>query len=85
MVAILINQRVQNAVLKISRLPILIAKHGVLHRYLAISDKQFMYLVLAVFQPIVSYHTQFSFVSSAIYQCWDVLVRKDFKSKTGLS
>ncbi|KAG9305272.1 hypothetical protein G9A89_003356 [Geosiphon pyriformis] len=29
----------------------------------AVSDKQFLYLVLAVFYPIVSYRTQFSFVS----------------------
>ncbi|KAG9296581.1 hypothetical protein G9A89_015173 [Geosiphon pyriformis] len=85
-VAILINQRVQNAVFRISELPISITKHGVPHRYLgiflstnslfkpslvkaqsdikffsnmvlrkAISDKQFVYLVLAVFQPIVNY------------------------------
>ncbi|KAG9290460.1 hypothetical protein G9A89_007191 [Geosiphon pyriformis] len=86
------------------RLSILIAKHGVPHRYLsiflstdglskpslakaqsdvkffsnmvlrkAISNKQFMYLVLAVLQPIVSYHTQFSFVSSAVYFSNEVL------------
>ncbi|KAG9292895.1 hypothetical protein G9A89_016257 [Geosiphon pyriformis] len=97
MVAISINQRVQNAVLRISKLPILIAKCDVSHRYLgiflltndlfkpslakaqsnvkffsnmvlckAISDKQFIYLVSAVLQPIVSYHIQFSFVSSAV-------------------
>ncbi|KAG9295674.1 hypothetical protein G9A89_002992 [Geosiphon pyriformis] len=29
----------------------------------AVSDKQFLYLVLAVFHPIVGYRTQFSFVS----------------------
>ncbi|KAG9288072.1 hypothetical protein G9A89_017667 [Geosiphon pyriformis] len=116
MVAIPINQRVQNVVLKISELPISIAKCGVLHKYLdiflstndlsksslvkaqfdvkffsnmvlckTISNKQFLYLVSAVFQPIVSYCTQFSFVSSSICQCWDAIIRKGFKSKTGLS
>ncbi|KAG9304056.1 hypothetical protein G9A89_005966 [Geosiphon pyriformis] len=32
-----------------------------------ITDKQFLYLVLAVLQPIVNYRTQFSFVSSNVY------------------
>ncbi|KAG9285553.1 hypothetical protein G9A89_006541 [Geosiphon pyriformis] len=31
----------------------------------AITNKQFLYLVLAVLQPIVNYHTQFSFVLSS--------------------
>ncbi|KAG9294889.1 hypothetical protein G9A89_003229 [Geosiphon pyriformis] len=42
----------------------------------AITDKQFLYLVSAILQPIVSYHTQFSF---------DVMLRKSFKSKAGLA
>ncbi|KAG9291358.1 hypothetical protein G9A89_003462 [Geosiphon pyriformis] len=98
MVAIPINQRVQNAVLKISGLSISITNYGVPYRYLgiflltdglsklslakaqsdvkffskiilrkAILDKQFMYLVLAVFQPI------------------DGLIKKGFKTKAGLS
>ncbi|KAG9294668.1 hypothetical protein G9A89_008147 [Geosiphon pyriformis] len=50
----------------------------------AITDKQFSYLVLAVLQPIVSYQTQFSFVSSDVCHKWDVMVRKSFKSKAGL-
>ncbi|KAG9292883.1 hypothetical protein G9A89_016245 [Geosiphon pyriformis] len=49
-----------------------------------ISDKQFLYLVLAILQSIVDYYTQFSFISSIVCQHWDVLVREDFKSKTGL-
>ncbi|KAG9296130.1 hypothetical protein G9A89_011983 [Geosiphon pyriformis] len=32
----------------------------------AITNKQFLYLVLAVLQPIVSYYIQFSFVSSSV-------------------
>ncbi|KAG9291939.1 hypothetical protein G9A89_004877 [Geosiphon pyriformis] len=39
----------------------------------AITDKQFSYLVLAVLQPIVNYHTQFN-----------ALVRKGLKLKAGL-
>ncbi|KAG9301975.1 hypothetical protein G9A89_021019 [Geosiphon pyriformis] len=115
-IAIPINQRVKDVVLKISGSLISIAKHGVPHRYLgiflstshlskpslakvqsdikffsnmvlqkAIFNKQFLYLVSAVFQPIVDYHTQFSFVSSAVCYYWDALVKKSFKSKAGLS
>ncbi|KAG9296027.1 hypothetical protein G9A89_011879 [Geosiphon pyriformis] len=51
----------------------------------AITDKQFSYLVSAVLQPIVSYHTQFSFVLSSVCCKWDVMLRKSFKSKAGLS
>ncbi|KAG9298554.1 hypothetical protein G9A89_018913 [Geosiphon pyriformis] len=50
----------------------------------AISDKQFFYLVLAVFYPIVDYRTQFSFVSVSVCQKWDVLIRKNLKLKLGL-
>ncbi|KAG9303579.1 hypothetical protein G9A89_018475 [Geosiphon pyriformis] len=49
-----------------------------------ITDKQFSYLVLAVLQPIVSYHTQFSFISLSICRKWDVLVRKCLRSKAHL-
>ncbi|KAG9284463.1 hypothetical protein G9A89_014067 [Geosiphon pyriformis] len=42
----------------------------------AISDKQFMYLVSAVLQLIVSYRIQFSFVSSAVCQHWDDFLNK---------
>ncbi|KAG9284982.1 hypothetical protein G9A89_009792 [Geosiphon pyriformis] len=41
----------------------------------AISDKQFLYLVSVVFQPIISYRTQFSF---------DAMIRKGLKLKSGL-
>ncbi|KAG9300521.1 hypothetical protein G9A89_002399 [Geosiphon pyriformis] len=50
----------------------------------AITDKQFSYLVSAVLQPIVSYRTQFSFVSSNVCRKWDVLVRKGLRSKACL-
>ncbi|KAG9300163.1 hypothetical protein G9A89_010573 [Geosiphon pyriformis] len=50
----------------------------------AIKDKQFLYLVSAVLQPIVSYCIQFSFVSSNVCRKWDVLVRKGLKSKACL-
>ncbi|KAG9286350.1 hypothetical protein G9A89_014516 [Geosiphon pyriformis] len=51
----------------------------------AITDKQFLYLVSAILQPIVSYCTQFSFVSSNICCKWDVILRKWLKSKADLS
>ncbi|KAG9284013.1 hypothetical protein G9A89_022787 [Geosiphon pyriformis] len=50
----------------------------------AITDKQYSYLVLAVLQSIVSYHIQFSFVSSNVCHKWDALVRKSLRSKTCL-
>ncbi|KAG9301930.1 hypothetical protein G9A89_020974 [Geosiphon pyriformis] len=50
----------------------------------AITDKQFSYLVSAVLQPIVSYRTQFSFVSFNVCHKWDVLVRKGLRSKACL-
>ncbi|KAG9299386.1 hypothetical protein G9A89_014035 [Geosiphon pyriformis] len=43
----------------------------------AVLDKQFLYLVLAVLYPIVSYKTQFSFVP-------DALIHKGLKLKSGL-
>ncbi|KAG9297633.1 hypothetical protein G9A89_011148 [Geosiphon pyriformis] len=49
-----------------------------------ITDKQFLYLVLAVLQPIVSYRIQFSFVSSNVCHKWNVLVRKGLRSKACL-
>ncbi|KAG9292697.1 hypothetical protein G9A89_008285 [Geosiphon pyriformis] len=49
-----------------------------------ITDKQFLYLMLAVLQPIVTYHTQFSFVSLNVCHKWNVLVRKGLKLKTCL-
>ncbi|KAG9297001.1 hypothetical protein G9A89_008587 [Geosiphon pyriformis] len=49
-----------------------------------ITDKQFLYLVSAVLQPIVSYQTQFSFVSSGVCHKWDVMIRKSLKSKADL-
>ncbi|KAG9288919.1 hypothetical protein G9A89_019541 [Geosiphon pyriformis] len=50
----------------------------------AISDKQCAYLVSAVFFPIISYRTQFSFVSVGVCCKWDALVCKVLKSKSGL-
>ncbi|KAG9293320.1 hypothetical protein G9A89_007566 [Geosiphon pyriformis] len=50
----------------------------------AVSDKQFLYLVLAVLQPIVSYRMQFSFVPVSVCDKWDALIRKDLKLKSGL-
>ncbi|KAG9300015.1 hypothetical protein G9A89_009743 [Geosiphon pyriformis] len=50
----------------------------------AITDKQFSYLVSAVLQPIVSYRTQFSFVSSNVCHKWDALVRKGLRFKACL-
>ncbi|KAG9294560.1 hypothetical protein G9A89_008671 [Geosiphon pyriformis] len=48
-------------------------------------DKQFLYLVLTVFHPIVSYKTQFSFVFVGVYNKWDALICKSLKLKSGLS
>ncbi|KAG9298083.1 hypothetical protein G9A89_018166 [Geosiphon pyriformis] len=50
----------------------------------AISNKQFSYLVSAVFHSIVSYRTQFSFVLLSVCCKWDALICKGFKSKAGL-
>ncbi|KAG9294403.1 hypothetical protein G9A89_001908 [Geosiphon pyriformis] len=50
----------------------------------AVSDKQFLYLVLTVLQPIVSYRMQFSFVLVSVCNKWDALIRKDLKLKSGL-
>ncbi|KAG9286979.1 hypothetical protein G9A89_001217 [Geosiphon pyriformis] len=50
----------------------------------AISDKQCTYLVSAVLFPIISYRTQFSFVSVDVCSKWDALVCKILKSKSGL-
>ncbi|KAG9287588.1 hypothetical protein G9A89_019649 [Geosiphon pyriformis] len=48
-----------------------------------VSDKQFLYLVSAVFHPIVKYKTQFSFVPVGVYNKWDALIHKDLKLKSG--
>ncbi|KAG9289472.1 hypothetical protein G9A89_008033 [Geosiphon pyriformis] len=50
----------------------------------AISDKQFLYLVSAVPQPIISYRTQFSFVPIGICNKWDTMICKGLKLKSGL-
>ncbi|KAG9299131.1 hypothetical protein G9A89_020444 [Geosiphon pyriformis] len=50
----------------------------------AVSDKQFLYLVLAVLHPIVSYRTQFSFVPVSVCDKWDALIHKSLKLKAGL-
>ncbi|KAG9291896.1 hypothetical protein G9A89_004834 [Geosiphon pyriformis] len=50
-----------------------------------VSDKQFLYLVLTVLFPIVSYRTQFSFILVDVYNKWDALIHKGLKLKSGLS
>ncbi|KAG9292755.1 hypothetical protein G9A89_001285 [Geosiphon pyriformis] len=50
----------------------------------AISDKQFAYLVSAVLFLIISYRTQFSFVSINVCAKWDSIVHKCLKFKSGL-
>ncbi|KAG9304517.1 hypothetical protein G9A89_020081 [Geosiphon pyriformis] len=50
----------------------------------AVSDKQFLYLVSAVLHPIVSYRTQFSFISVSMCNKWDALICKGLKLKSGL-
>ncbi|KAG9291076.1 hypothetical protein G9A89_012948 [Geosiphon pyriformis] len=50
----------------------------------AITDKQFCYLVSAVLQPIISYYTQFSFISLGMCRKWNMIIRKSLRSKTGL-
>ncbi|KAG9290028.1 hypothetical protein G9A89_010334 [Geosiphon pyriformis] len=95
MVAIPINCQVLDPHLTISGAPISIAKKGESHHYLgiflssevlrkAVSDKQCVYLVFAVLFPIISYKTQFNFVSVGICNKWDALVHKILKSKSGL-
>ncbi|KAG9302707.1 hypothetical protein G9A89_005181 [Geosiphon pyriformis] len=87
--------RVQNTVLRISRLPISIAKCGVSYKYLGIflSTDGLSKPSLAKAQSdikffsnmsIVGYHTQFSLVFSSICWHWDAMIKKNFKSKTGL-
>ncbi|KAG9294237.1 hypothetical protein G9A89_021596 [Geosiphon pyriformis] len=49
-----------------------------------VSDKQFLYLVLVVFYPIVSYRMQFSFVSVGMYNKWNALIHKSLKLKSSL-
>ncbi|KAG9298859.1 hypothetical protein G9A89_015880 [Geosiphon pyriformis] len=46
-----------------------------------ITDKQFLYLVLAVLQLIINYCIQFSFVFLNVYHKWDALVKKSLKLK----
>ncbi|KAG9305201.1 hypothetical protein G9A89_010709 [Geosiphon pyriformis] len=50
----------------------------------AILDKQFLYLVSVVLQPIISYRTQFSFVLIGICNKWNAMIYKDLKLKSGL-
>ncbi|KAG9288444.1 hypothetical protein G9A89_015650 [Geosiphon pyriformis] len=49
-----------------------------------VSDKQFLYLVLAVLHPIVSYRTQFSFILVSVCNKWNALICKSLKLKSGL-
>ncbi|KAG9291034.1 hypothetical protein G9A89_012906 [Geosiphon pyriformis] len=96
-VTISINSRVNDPSFSISGLPISITKKGDLIRVhsnicfftnlvlkKAVSDKQFLYLVSAVFYPIVSYRTQFSFVSVGVCNKWNALICKGLKLKSGL-
>ncbi|KAG9294951.1 hypothetical protein G9A89_017745 [Geosiphon pyriformis] len=50
----------------------------------AITEKQFLYLVSAVLQPIVSYRFQFSCVSKSVCDRWNVMLKKGLKLKTNL-
>ncbi|KAG9295592.1 hypothetical protein G9A89_000957 [Geosiphon pyriformis] len=50
-----------------------------------VSDKQFLYLVLTVLHPIISYRMQFSFVPVGVCNKWNALIRKGLKLKSGLS
>ncbi|KAG9297318.1 hypothetical protein G9A89_002007 [Geosiphon pyriformis] len=50
----------------------------------AVSDKQFSYLVVAVFFSIIGYRTQFSYISISVCRKWDTLVHKGLRSKSGL-
>ncbi|KAG9288470.1 hypothetical protein G9A89_015676 [Geosiphon pyriformis] len=50
----------------------------------AVLDKQFLYLVLVVLYPIVSYRMQFSFVPIDVCNKWDALIHKGLKLKSGL-
>ncbi|KAG9295569.1 hypothetical protein G9A89_003872 [Geosiphon pyriformis] len=50
----------------------------------AVSDKQFLYLVLVVFFPIIGYRTQFSYIPVNVCKKWDALIHKGLKSKSGL-
>ncbi|KAG9293367.1 hypothetical protein G9A89_007613, partial [Geosiphon pyriformis] len=50
----------------------------------AVSNKQLLYLVLAVLHLIVSYKMQFSFVLVEVCNKWDTLIHKDLKLKSGL-
>ncbi|KAG9305502.1 hypothetical protein G9A89_006472 [Geosiphon pyriformis] len=114
-VAILINCKIADPSLLISRSLIFIAKREKLYCYLeiyllteglsksslakahsdvqffanlvlkkAVSDKQFLYLVSAVFFPIIGYRTQFSYVPVSACKKWDTLISKGLKSKSGL-
>ncbi|KAG9286816.1 hypothetical protein G9A89_012366 [Geosiphon pyriformis] len=50
----------------------------------AITEKQFLYLVSAVLQPIVCYRLQFSFASKSVCEKWDKLLRRSLKLKANL-
>ncbi|KAG9302515.1 hypothetical protein G9A89_007219 [Geosiphon pyriformis] len=50
----------------------------------AVLDKQFLYLMLAILYSIVSYKTQFSFVSIGVYNKWNALICKGLELKSGL-
>ncbi|KAG9305627.1 hypothetical protein G9A89_001688 [Geosiphon pyriformis] len=88
-VVISINQGVKVASLSICDQPISIAKKSKAHCYvdifLSMKGLSKSSVFKAHFDPIVSYQTQFSFVSSGVCCKWDVMVRKGLKSKAGLS
>ncbi|KAG9298039.1 hypothetical protein G9A89_018867 [Geosiphon pyriformis] len=50
----------------------------------AITKKQFLYLISAVLQPIISYRLQFSCTSSSVCKKWDRLLKKGLKLKANL-
>ncbi|KAG9295496.1 hypothetical protein G9A89_013525 [Geosiphon pyriformis] len=49
-----------------------------------ITEKQFLYLVSAVLQPIISYRLQFSCISKSVCEKWNKILRKKLKLKANL-
>ncbi|KAG9305670.1 hypothetical protein G9A89_022592 [Geosiphon pyriformis] len=49
-----------------------------------ITEKQFLYLVSAVLQSIISYRLQFSCISKSVCKKWDKILKKELKLKTNL-
>ncbi|KAG9288053.1 hypothetical protein G9A89_017648 [Geosiphon pyriformis] len=50
----------------------------------AVTEKQFLYLVSAVLQPIIGYRFQFSCIFKSVCEKWDKMLRKGLKLKANL-